>query len=48
MRRDRSLIGIVIAGLILMIAARFSLRSTFFQTPRESAVRPHRHVAGRR
>ena len=32
-----SLIGIVIAGLILMLSARFILRSTFFQMPMESA-----------
>jgi hypothetical protein len=31
-----SLIGIVAVGLILMLAARFLLRSPFFQTPRES------------
>ena len=31
-----SLIGIVVAGLILMFVARFILRSTFFQIPRES------------
>jgi amino acid transporter len=34
-----SLIGVVIAGLILMLSARFILRSTFFQTPRESEIR---------
>src|SRR5919108_4652995 len=34
-----SLIGIIIAGLILMVAARFVLRSAFFQIPRESEVR---------
>ena len=32
-----SLIGITIAGVLLMLAARFILRSSFFQTPRESA-----------
>jgi amino acid transporter len=31
-----SLIGIVIAGLVLMVSARFVLRSSFFQLPRES------------
>ena len=41
-----SLIGIVIAGLILMFSARFVLRSAFFQIGRESEVRsqPHRRV----
>ena len=34
-----SLIGIVVAGLILMFVARFILRSTFFQIPRESEGR---------
>jgi amino acid transporter len=33
-----SLIGVVIAGLALMIFARFGLRSAFFQLPRESEV----------
>jgi membrane protease YdiL (CAAX protease family) len=32
-----SLIGITVAGLLAMLAARFILRSSFFQTPRESA-----------
>ena len=31
-----SLIGIVIAGLVLMLSARFVLRSPFFSLPRES------------
>jgi amino acid transporter len=31
-----SLIGIVIAGLVLMVCARFVLRSSFFSLPRES------------
>ncbi len=31
-----SLVGIVVAGLILMLVARFGLRSSFFQLPRES------------
>jgi len=31
-----SLIGVVIAGVVLMLAARFILRSRFFQIPRES------------
>jgi len=39
-----SLIGIVIAGLVLMICARYILRSTFFSIPRESEVRPHRRT----
>ncbi len=34
-----SLIGIIIAGLILMVVARFVLRSGFFSLPRESEVR---------
>ena len=34
-----SLIGIVIAGLILMLSARFILRSSFFQLHRESEAR---------
>jgi amino acid transporter len=42
-----SLIGIVIAGLVLMLVARFILRSTFFQIARESEVNTHRRV-GRR
>ena len=33
-----SLIGIVIAGLVLMVSARFVLRSSFFSLPRESEV----------
>jgi amino acid transporter len=32
-----ALIGIVVAGLILMLVARFALQSSFFQIPRESA-----------
>jgi len=42
-----SLIGIVVAGLILMLSARFVLRSSFFQIARESEVNTHRRV-GRR
>jgi amino acid transporter len=34
-----SLIGVVIAGLVLMFVARFGLRSSFFSLPRESEVR---------
>jgi amino acid transporter len=34
-----SLIGVVAAGLILMLAARFILRSQFFRIQRESAPR---------
>jgi amino acid transporter len=34
-----SVVGIVAAGLVLMLVARFGLRSTFFQIPRESAER---------
>jgi hypothetical protein len=37
-----SLIGIVAAGLLLMFSARFILRSTFFQIPRESEELKHR------
>jgi len=32
-----ALIGIVVAGLIMMLVARFVLRSQFFYLPRESA-----------
>ncbi len=32
-----SLIGIVAAGILVMLLVRFTLRSSFFQTPRESA-----------
>jgi hypothetical protein len=31
-----SLVGVVVAGLLLMLAARFVLRSSFFGTQRES------------
>ena len=31
-----SLVGVVAAGLIMMLIARFGLRSVFFQLPRES------------
>jgi heme A synthase len=34
-----SIVGIVAAGLALLLAARFVLRSTFFQIPRESEVK---------
>jgi amino acid transporter len=34
-----SLIGVVIAGLVLMFVARFGLRSSFFSLPRESEAR---------
>ena len=34
-----SLIGIVVAGVVLMFVARFVLRSPFFQIPRESAAK---------
>ena len=34
-----SVVGIVSLGVILMLIARFSLRSPFFQIPRESAAR---------
>jgi amino acid transporter len=38
-----SLIGIVIAGLVLMVVARYVLRSSFFSLPRESEqVKGHR------
>lgn len=33
-----SLVGIVVVGLILMLAARFVLRSPFFQIQLESAT----------
>jgi hypothetical protein len=32
-------VGIVAAGVILMLVARFILRSSFFQAARESAAR---------
>jgi amino acid transporter len=35
-----SIVGIVAAGLVLMVIARFGLRSTFFQIPRETASTP--------
>lgn len=34
-----SLLGILGAGVILMLVARFVLRSPFFQIPRESAAK---------
>jgi hypothetical protein len=37
-----SLAGIVGVGVVLMVVARFALRSPFFQTPRESASRESR------
>ena len=43
-----SLIGIVAAGLVLLISARFILRSAFFQIPRESEVRTTHRRTGRR
>ena len=33
-----SIVGIVVAGLVLMLVARFGLRSPFFQIPRETAA----------
>src|SRR5207245_7330332 len=42
-----SLIGIVIAGLVLMVVARFGLRSGFFSLPRESAARSSSHRRSR-
>jgi amino acid transporter len=35
-----SMVGIIVAGLILMLVARFGLRSWFFQTPLESDPGP--------
>jgi uncharacterized membrane protein len=32
-----SIVGIVVAGLVLMLVARFGYQSTFFQIPLESA-----------
>ena len=32
--------GIIVAGLVLMLVARFGLRSWFFQTPLESDPGP--------
>ena len=38
-----SLIGIVLAGLVLLVVARYVLHSAFFQIPRESEeIRGHR------
>jgi hypothetical protein len=37
-----SLVGIVVAGLILMLFARFGLRPSFFQIPREQDTTSHR------
>ena len=34
--QNESLAGVVITGLILMLVARFGMRSSFFQVPRES------------
>ena len=43
-----SLIGIVIAGLVLLACARFVLRSSFFSLPRESEeVKGHRKIGPR-
>jgi hypothetical protein len=42
-----SVTGIVVAGLIPLLVARFVLRSSFFQIARESEVNTHRRV-GRR
>jgi amino acid transporter len=39
-----SLIGVVIVGLVLMLSARFILRSAFFQIPMEREVKPHRRT----
>ena len=36
-----SLVGIMGAGVVLMLAARFILRSPFFRIPLESAPREH-------
>ena len=35
-----SMLGIVVAGLLLMLVARFGLKSWFFQIPRESDPGP--------
>ncbi len=34
-----SVVGVVVLGIVLMFVARFVLRSSFFQVPRESAAR---------
>jgi amino acid transporter len=39
-----SLIGIIVAGLALMLSARFILRSTFFQIPMENEATPQRRT----
>ena len=36
-----SLVGIIGAGVVLMLVARFILRSPFFRIPLESAPREH-------
>jgi len=36
-----SLVGIVVAGVLLMFSARFILQSPFFQMPRESDTSRH-------
>jgi amino acid transporter len=41
-----SIVGIVAAGLILMLSARFILRSSFFQIARETDSAGHRRVGG--
>ena len=41
-----SLIGVVAAGLVLMVIARFGLRSTFFQIPRESDNQGRQEAGG--
>jgi uncharacterized membrane protein len=39
-----SMIGIVIAGIVLMLVARFIFRSSFFKFPRESAPKNPQEV----
>lgn len=43
-----SLAGVLAAGLALMLAARFGLRSDFFALPRESDTTPKTGSHGRR
>jgi hypothetical protein len=39
--RNWSLAGILIAGLVLMLAARYGLKSVFFALPREADTARH-------
>jgi hypothetical protein len=42
--QNMSLVGVVLLGVVLMLIARYALRSPFFQIPRESdGMRQRRH-----